>query len=779
MTFPFVIVKRSHLMAKLSLLRKPGATLFTILGLLFWPAFSSAQSLFQHDGNSARTIGLGGPHLIAPTDPMAAIWSPALLASLREGQLLLSGDDNFEISAFGVTGFWPQIGGVGATFMRMIFPEEAADLNRVSLAWGKSWDSIISTGLAINANRFDENENFATATVGMLLHPWGDRLPLSQDLMSQNVFNAPLTPYTIALGFQAHDLPFGQERLSPYYSASLALRAATRGPSVLASYEWRDSESVTRLGFGLTPINRFALYAGVANFTSWKSNFGVAFLSESYSFDLAYAIEEKRFLGGLSLRLGRSPVVRSREHYDHGIESTKNRDYRGALHEFRRYRLYEPDNATTNELITRLEAKVAVEDQKIQELLQEAKTFELRHRHISAALNYLNVLKLDRNNRLAQQRLQLLEPKIDIYVNQLYTRGVQAFEEGNYETANKAFENILLVRKNHPEAEQYRMRLTDYRKQQANELFLRGLGYYSQKSFRRAETAFREALAVQPEHAEAQDYLNKTQAELEKQTAQIERWIAEAGRLERREQYLSAYKLYRQVLDLDAEHSGARQHLQALQTRIDGYLQGRVQTAERAFQRGDYARAEREFDAILVMSPSHRTALSYKQRLEEIKRTQVQELMRAAMSLYDARDWRRAVEAFERVLAVEPGNRLANLKRNEALSQIGIKELLEKGEEYYSRGQYLSAMQMFERVREKDPNNSRARQYLDNAQRQLNLKVEQHFNRGLNYYANEEYDSALREWDEALKLNPIHAQSLEYRGQARLKLEALERLVNP
>jgi tetratricopeptide (TPR) repeat protein len=356
---------------------------------------------------------------------------------------------------------------------------------------------------------------------------------------------------------------------------------------------------------------------------------------------------------------------------------------------------------------------------------------------------------------------------------------VQAYEEGNYDFAQRAFEDILLVRKNHGEAERYLSLLAGYRDQQAHDLFLRGLGYYSQSNFLKAQEAFEEALRYAPHHAEAQSYVEKAQKGQEQQALRINRMMAEGQRLEKRQQYLNAYKLYQQVLDMDPNHDDARNRKQSLQATIDNFAEEKMKAGERAFLRGDYDRAGREFQAVLAMMPNHQGAKSYRQRIEENKRSRIEEHMRNAMALFESQEWRRAAVAFERVLEIDPNNKLASRKRNEALSKLGLSGLLAQGEEYYNRGQFASAMEMFDRVLAQDPDNAQAKKYLDQAQRQLNYRVEQYFNRGLSHYANEDYDNAIREWNNALALNPNHAQSLEYREQARLKQEALEALITP
>ncbi len=739
----------------------------------------SAQTLYQNDGHSLRALGLGGTHLVAAPDPLAAAWNPAALAALREAQLVINPNFDYRISSVGLTGFWPQAGGWGLTLIRAPIGKQHVD--RLSVAWGKALATFLSLGLAVHGNHFSNmnTDDNATMTFGMVLHPFSGRVPVSYEQDAPQNFNAPVSPYRFALGLQASDLSTQEEILPSYYKVSLAARLGKRLPSLFATQEWRNRETSTQLGLSFIVFKHLALYTGARDFEDPQPAFGATLMNDSYAFDFVYSIEEERLLAGLSLRLGASPAARMQRHLMRGKDFAKAKNYREALREFRQHRVYEPDNLKTSELIKELATRVASEDLRVVDLMAEAGSFERKHEYISASLSYLQALKLNRQHREARIRLERLEPHIDIYTTQLYRRGVQAFEEGNYEDANRAFENILLVRKNHEVAEGYLARLAEYRVKQAQDAFLKGLGYYSQGNYQRAQQAFEETLRLEPQHVEAQRYLEKTQADLELQKTQIATMIGRAQTFERRRQYLNAYKLYREVLDLDPAHEGARTQLKALQTNLDGYVTQRMQAGESAFQRGDLERAEREFQAVLVMAPNHREALDYRQRIQEKIRGNIEELMRSGTRWLEAREWEKAADAFERVLVMDPANRLASGKRNEALSVLGLKGQFERGEDYFRRGEFVLAMEMFDKVLAKDPENSRARKYLDDAQRQLNLKVDQFFNNGLSFYANEDYDKAIIEWRHALALNPKHAQSLEFAEKARLKLEALEKLANP
>ncbi len=54
--------------------------------------------------------------------------------------------------------------------------------------------------------------------------------------------------------------------------------------------------------------------------------------------------------------------------------------------------------------------------------------------------------------------------------------------------------------------------------------------------------------------------------------------------------------------------------------------------------------------------------------------------------------------------------------------------------------------------------------------------VDEHFNRGLNYYTEEKSRAAIVEWDRALVINPDHRGSIEYKRRAQERLDALNQL---
>jgi tetratricopeptide (TPR) repeat protein len=727
------------------------------------------QGLFS---GAARTAGLGGPQLLGPAEASAALWNPATLAGLRESEFILASNRPFEFSLAGLAGYWPAYGSFGLSLAR--FPVAGTDLERVSAAWADAVGGVFSFGLSLHGSRLQQDE-FATASIGAIWHPLGERLPLSRD-PHPNFFNVPLPTYPLAFSIQASEVPLGKERLARYYVAGVAARWHSAGPAVLGSVEWREHESFARLGLALPLIQRFALYGGLTDFKPKNAALGLAALGLGYSFDVVYSFADKKILSGVAFRLGPKAGDRARRHLSRGTALIKSNDFRRAMKEFNHYFKYDAENLNARRVAAAVATRIREDDEKIRRLMDEAAALEKRFKYVEAAVNYLNVLQINRGHRLAGENLARLQPRLDLYIYREYNKGRQLFDDGNYPQARKAFENILLLRKNYVGAKDYLDRIDEQQQKAAQEAYLRGLGYFSQQNYAKALEFFQQALALSPNDEEAQNYLDKTQAALQQQKEKIGRLLAEAERLNRQQQFNNAYRTYREVLDLEPENETARQQIRLLQNRIDAFVSEKLQAANRAYDRGDYAQAVEFGQQILAVSPRQEEATTLLQRIGQVNTKRADEFVRRGLDYFDARDWNRAVGEFDKALGFDPKNKVAQQKREDALSQSGIQQLLEQAQVYYSQSQFLQALEFYKRVLERDPGHPVARARLDECQRQLNSQVEKYFERGLRLYAVDDYEGAIREWDKVLNIDPTHRQSLEYKQRARLQLETLRKL---
>jgi len=740
---------------------------------LFFSQPLCSQSLFQNAGGAARTIGLGGPQLLGPVDATTALWNPAALAGLRENEFVLAAKRPFELSALGLMGYWPEFGSFGFSLAR--FPLANTNLERASLAWARSLGKPFSFGLSLHGNRLHRDE-FATASLGVIWHPLGARLPLSRDPYQNSFFNNPLTTFPLAFSLQASDVPLGRERLSAYYVAGAAARFYRNGPALLASFEWRDNEHLTRLGFASPAFQHFALYGGIFDFKPKKASLGFAALGSAYSFDVVYSFAEKKIFSGLAFRLGAKPGERARQHLSRGMSLAKSANFRSAQKQFKHYLTFEPENAKIIRLDSALTAQIRRENERVARLMEEGQTLEKRFKYVQAAVNYITVLQIDREHQAAQSRLLKLAPQLDLYIKRQYRNAVQLFEDGNFTEARKLFESILLVGKNYADTQDFLNQIYSRQHEEAEKMFVRGLGYYEQENFLKAREHFQQALSLSPNYEKAQDYFDSSQAKLEEQKARITRRLAEAERFNRRQQFNRAYRAYREVLDLEPANETARAGMNLLQSRIDSEVNEKLQTAKRAFDRGDYNQASDLSRQILELAPRHEEAGNLLQRINGINSRRADEYVRQGLIYFEAKDWNKAVDEFDKALGIDLRNRVAEQKRQEALSQSNIQQLFEQAQTQYNRSQYLKAIEFYRTILERDPRNAVARAKLEECQRQINLQTDRYFKRGLSLFIADDFEGAIKEFDKALSLNPAHKQSLEHKQKAQQSLEALRRL---
>jgi len=744
-----------------------------VIVTLFFTQPLLSQSLLQNSGAAARTVGLGGPHLLGPVDAATALWNPAALAGLRENKFMLASNRPFQFSAVGLMGYSPAAGSLGLSLTRFAIADSTLD--RASAAWARSLGKPFAVGLALHGNRLGRRE-FFTASLGAVWQPYGARLPLSRDPAAASFFNVPLTTFPLAFSFQASDIPLGRERLSSYYVAGAAARLYENGPAALASFEWRGNKSLLRLGLASPVFKYFSLYGGVFDLKLQNTSLGLAALGTAYGFDAVYSFADKKFLTGIAFRLGPRPVERARQHYSRGMALAKTSSFRSARQQFKYYLQLEPENARILQLDSALTAKIQREDESIDRLMEEGRALEKRLKYVDAAVKYINVLQKNREHGAAQKNLARLAPQLDFYIKRQYRNAVQLFDDGNYPEARKLFESILLVGQNYADTQDYLNRIAAHQQEEAGKFFVRGLGYFEQDKLANAREQFQKALELAPNYEQAQAYLDSIQRRSDAQKSRVNRLLAEAERLNRRQQFNRAYRAYREALDLDPANDAAKRGMRLLQNRIDAEVNEKLQTANRAFERGDYAQATEIGRQILELVPRHEETNNLLQRINQINSRRAEDYVQRGTAYFEAGDWNNAVDEFDKALGFDPKNRVAEQKKQEALNQSNMQQLLAQAQAQFNRMQYLKAIEFYNTILERDPNNATARARLNDCRKELDRQVDRHFRVGLNLFINDDYEGAIKELNKALAINPRHKQSLDYKQKALQSLEALKRL---
>ena len=752
---------------------------------LIYPLATFSQSLMHTSSPGVRTNILGYSTISAIQSPLAMLNNPANLGILRDRQLFISSNRAFQFNFIGLSEYVAGLGNAGIAVSeleiryRVATPDTgydtAARMRRGSLGLARQWNANLLTGATLHYNEFGVRR-FFTLSLG-LMYLAGGPSGRWRAVSEQSLFNHPLPFRSYGFSLVWHDISLlGEKRLKGFVNASAFVQASRRGPifSIDLRADHRDRSFQT--GFAVPVENKVSFYAGVRDFKMKNLLAGVGLLSERQSIDIGYDFSSQKIMVDFALRLGLSPRERARRHKQQGIRYAREGLYEKALAEINYFLSYEQPDSTTLRLKSWLEEKVRVRQEQILQLLSEAKKFENKRWYISATMNYLKVLELDPDNKVARQQLKFIRPMVDIYINQLFQRGVQAFEEQRYEQARRAFQAVLAVRRDHQQAQEYLEKVENYFARQSEELFLRGLGYFSQKNYDMAIASFTEALTYNREHEEARSYLEKARRERANRRQISDSLMTRAEELVRQKDYVAAYNLYEKVLEVDPFRSDAQKKLRQLKPVLKRYVDGYIREGKTAFRKGNLEQARRAFRNALRIDPSRREARRFLARIEKEGKERIEAKYREGMMYFEARDWTRAIEAFEAVLAMDSQHKAARKMLREAYSQSSFEEHLQQAEQKYRAGQYLEAMELFTQLLERDSSNTYIQSRLEDCQRELNKLVEQYFNQGISYYTAERYSDAIREWDKALKLNPNHTQALAYKKKAQQRLDALRRL---
>jgi len=180
------------------------------------------------------------------------------------------------------------------------------------------------------------------------------------------------------------------------------------------------------------------------------------------------------------------------------------------------------------------------------------------------------------------------------------------------------------------------------------------------------------------------------------------------------------------------------------------------------YQAGDYRAAMENFTEALFLEPTHREAKVY---LEKASEKFLQEMER-----------KRETERMEILQRAQDiiGERKKSVKEN-----------YEKGMSHYRQGEFLTAREEFSAVLEAEPEHKEAKRYLELIRKRLEDIVnkgefrtvsELYYAEGAIFYLNGEWDKAVSQWTNAMKLNSSKKELSEFIKIAEKRMQEEEAL---
>ena len=752
------MTKRKHILALL---------LFLIPSL---SAFSQRRLLEFAPG--PKSLGLGQSGVVDVYDPSALYWNPASLAALRSSQGMVAVHDPFLMNFAGYAQYLPMRGAFAVNFAKTDQTKDA--IKMASFGMGFRLGRHFQTGVSLSGLQL-RDEGWTTLGVGFLFKP--ESSPVAAINKAGGILSSRFIADRLAIGLCVQNIPLvvsdydHQIRLGASYSFSKF------GPKINYAHHFHRDKDTSHYGISVLASEHFNLFAGAEYYDadSLSFAFGAGLKISNLAFNMAYDTELKRVVFSAAIRIGTEPDRLAEQNVERARKLMNTGDKRAALVEGEKALLLNPKNKRALELVRTVFPIVKAEDDKVDSLLQMGKESEQKRWFINAASEYLQVLKLDPDNVRAKMAIKRIRNEVNVHAEKYFQIGVKYFNDGKIEFAKNIFSAIASVRPEHKGTQEYLKKIRGIYAKEAEDHYYTGLGYFSQRNYDKAEEEFRAALDIVPQYNDAQKYLDRIDEARKQNRSQIATLLADAERFERRGSLRSAQVRYQKALNIEPGDPLVMQKLNVLNKRINVYIKNQYRRGEREYRNQNYKSAAKFFRAVLAIEPGHRGARRYLRLISKASHGKSNAYVDRARQEISAGHLQQAIAILDSALSVNPNLKEAKDLKNQTIMRLNSSQLIENAKSQYLSGHYLDALETFNQILKNDPSNQDAQDYRKLCQSKLNDKVDDFFNRGIRFYTEEKYQLAIDEWNKALKINPYHKGSLEYKKRAQDRLEALNR----
>ncbi len=216
--------------------------------------------------------------------------------------------------------------------------------------------------------------------------------------------------------------------------------------------------------------------------------------------------------------------------------------------------------------------------------------------------------------------------------------------------------------------------------------FSRGLGFYQENDYMRARDEWQSILAIDSTHAEAGEYLSRTQIKIDEQIAfHLDR----ASVLENQNRLTEAIGEWNHIQLLDPGNRQSEEAIRRIQQKIEDQTQDlrivsrRLRIVDlysgalRAYNEGGYEASIRNLEEILRLQPTHEEAKTLlaraKRKITPLTQEEEEEIRRLylrGMQHFSNDEYAEAIAEWEKILMIDPGNESVQRNIEEARERL-------------------------------------------------------------------------------------------------------------
>lgn len=551
-------------------------------------------------------------------DNSALFLNPACLTRVDRFNAIFSTTTLDNVSYLGVGGI---ISGVPGSFAFGIYqqPADSGTKQGMGLGWAIDWMGFLSTGISVktvSTNTWDISQGIY-ADLGLLLSV--------NENMGWDFLANPFIQNKIFLSFVAQNLGKTPASLS---ADQMSLRL---GLGYDFSLIWTkffvekvflaDGEPWI-LGFEINPEPDFLKILHF-RFSSDLQSFriGAGLSGDDFSVDGAYHFSDQSFQFSFTGYFEQNRQERSMEMLEEGMnllsdgqdyEKQNNADmafdrYREALHRFQQALALDRNNAKAQTRISQISDKMS--DYKSY-YVDKAKANEASQDYISALINYNAAYKVDEDSSIGQKIKELMaRPQLQSAIKARKNKVRQNLSKGKYLAAASGAEKLLLLIPEDGEVKSWRDQSRGQLKTIAERYYSKAQTLYNRGQYEDAITQARQALTYNPKMTRARDLINLANTDLG-----ARKGYEKVMTLYKKQNYVGALKMANYILSRTPDNKDVAD----LRTRIMKTLTGQVpeylENGKQSYNAGDYEDAIEKFNVVLLVDPGNSAAQDYRNR---------------------------------------------------------------------------------------------------------------------------------------------------------------------
>ncbi|MCP5002704.1 MAG: hypothetical protein GY941_01940, partial [Planctomycetes bacterium] len=449
-------------------------------------------------------------------------------------------------------------------------------------------------------------------------------------------------------------------------------------------------------------------------------------------------------------------------------------EYEKAIDEWNKILEIEPDNKDAKE-----EIKAALTQIKAGRLHVIASGFYTDKDYPGALRTLKEILVIDPANIQAARSIEEIEELLkNQEITRLFNRVNDLDQEGKFAEATTVLKRILEIDPVNFDAKQQMERIKAkqtvliQKQQTVKTLFSKAEELQKNGWYEDAIGQWRLVLELEPENKDALQSIHKTEKKLEV----IASALVKASDYLKQGEYKNAIGEWREVLKLDDLNQKALEGIEDASTRLKLYerIAGLHSRAETFFKGKNYRSALDEWEKILTLDPANGKALAGSKEAQRL--FEIEQLNKKAGGYFSQKQYSKAREEWEKVFGFDPAN-LSAKKGLEEVQRIEkeIEILRADAARFMKEGKYKEAIDQWRLVLGEEPDNQEALQNLPDAEKGYSIST--YISNASDYLKGGKYQLAIEEWEKVLDLDDKKRQAREGIERASKQLQLNEKIV--